>query len=41
VSLVGTSLAMQHHKTVTLDQEQKEELVYEGFDEYGDEPIHI
>jgi hypothetical protein len=40
VSLVGTFLATQHHETVTRDQEQKEERVYEVFDEYGDDPIH-
>jgi hypothetical protein len=27
------------HPTVTLDQEQKEELLYKVFEEYGDEPI--
>ncbi len=27
------------HPTVTLDQEQKEELLYEVFEEYGDEPL--
>jgi hypothetical protein len=31
--LVGTSLVTQHHLTVTLDQEQKEELLYEVVDE--------
>ncbi len=40
VSLVGTSLATQHHTMVTLDQVQKEGRVYEVFDEYGDNPIH-
>jgi hypothetical protein len=42
VSFGGTSLATNENiktSTVTLDQEQKEELVYEVFDEYGDEPI--
>jgi hypothetical protein len=29
----------QNHPTVTLDQEQKEELFHEFFDEYGDCPI--
>jgi hypothetical protein len=29
----------QNHPTVTLDQEQKEELLYVVFDEYGDDPI--
>ena len=27
------------HPTVTLDQEQKEEQLYEVFEEYGDKPI--
>ena len=27
------------HPTVILDQEQKEEQLYEVFEEYGDEPI--
>jgi hypothetical protein len=39
MSLAGTPLATQNHPTVTLDQEQKEELLYEVFEEYGDEPI--
>jgi len=39
VSLGGTSLAAQNHTTVTLDQEQKEELFDEAFDEYGDHPL--
>jgi hypothetical protein len=38
VSLVETSLATKNHPTVTLDPEQKEELIYEVFDEYGDTP---
>jgi hypothetical protein len=29
----------EKHPIVTLDQEQKEELLYEVFDEYGDKPI--
>ena len=29
----------QNYPTVTLDQEQKEELCYEVFDEYGGNPI--
>jgi negative regulator of genetic competence, sporulation and motility len=29
----------QNQSTVTLDQEQKEELFYEVFNEYGDNPI--
>ena len=29
----------QNHPTVTLDQEQKEELFHEFFDEYGVKPI--
>jgi hypothetical protein len=29
----------QNHPTVTLDQAQKEELLYAVFDEYGDNPI--
>ena len=29
----------QNHTTVTLDQEQKEDLFYEVFDEYDDDPI--
>jgi len=29
----------QNHPTITLDQEQKEELLYEVFEEYGDKPI--
>ncbi len=29
----------QNHPTVTLDQEQKEERLYEVFNEYGDNPI--
>ena len=39
VSLLGTSLAMQNHTTVTLDQEQKEDLFDEVFNDYGDDPI--
>ncbi len=39
VSLIGTSLAAQNHWTVTLDQEQKEKLLYEVFDEYSDDPM--
>jgi hypothetical protein len=33
------SLAMQNHTMVTLDQERKEELFHEVFDEYGVNPI--
>ncbi len=29
----------QNHPTITLDQEQKEELLYEVFEEDGDNPI--
>jgi hypothetical protein len=29
----------QNHPTITLDQEQKEELLYEVFEEYGDQAI--
>jgi len=29
----------QNHPTITLDQEQKEELLYEVFEEYADKPI--
>jgi hypothetical protein len=39
VSLLGTSLAMQNHTTVTLDQEQKEDLFDEVFNDYGDDSI--
>ena len=40
VSLLGTSLQRTYnHTMVTLDQERKEELFHEVFDEYGDNPI--
>jgi hypothetical protein len=42
VSPGGASLATNENiktSTVTLDQEQKKEIVYEVFDEYGDKPI--
>lgn len=38
--LEGCLLQRTHnHPTVTRDQEQKEKLLYEFFDEYGDHPI--
>jgi hypothetical protein len=39
IGIRGASLAMQNHPMVTFDQEQKEKLLDEVFDEYGDNPI--
>jgi hypothetical protein len=40
MSLIETHLATNaEHPTVTLEQEQKEKLLYEVFDAYGDNPI--
>jgi hypothetical protein len=40
VSLVRTALAMNaNHPLVTIDQTQKEKLLHEVFDEYGDNPL--